>query len=276
VNITQAATRGTYAGVDIDDPGSSVLVLDSTNNRLKFTIDGIVSNEIVLTAKSYESTDELVRELQQRLDSDTKVGITGVTVSWEETSSGRGHLVLTSSKYGKNSRISIDRSIANGADVALGLAAGVAVNGLDVEGTINGEEATGVGQVLSGNKDNETTDGLKLRISLTADQLADGAEGTITLAKGLGSKMNKMFTGLTQTGDGILDRRIKSYEDQASNLAERVVEFDERLELRRERLLGEFQAMEAALAEMSSVSSYLEAQISGLSANWKSSGSDQQ
>ena len=36
-------------------------------------------------------------------------------------------------------------------------------NGLDVAGEINGEEATGKGQVLTGNAGNSSTDGLSLR-----------------------------------------------------------------------------------------------------------------
>jgi hypothetical protein len=36
-------------------------------------------------------------------------------------------------------------------------------NGLDVQGEINGEEATGVGQILTGNTGNSNTDGLAIR-----------------------------------------------------------------------------------------------------------------
>jgi flagellar hook-associated protein 2 len=268
VDITQAATRGTYTGTEMASPASSPIVLDGTNNRLILTVDGLKSNELILAQKTYESPDELVREIQSRIDADRKIGITGVTVSWQETESGQGQLVFTSAKYGANSRILVDQSVTSNAATLLGLASGLSINGLDVQGTINGEEATGVGQVLSGNNGNKTTSGLKLKITMTADQLGDGAEGTVTLAKGLASKMNTLFTSLTKTGDGLIDRRIKSYEDQVQNLADRISEFDERLELRRERLLAEYQAMEAVLAEMSSTSNYLTAQIESFNNNW--------
>ena len=129
VRITQAATRGTYTGVNINDPGSTPLVLDSTNNRLKLTVNGVVSNEIVLTAKTYNSVDELVKELQTRIDSDLKIGTSGLTVSWLDEDGGDGQLVLTSSTYGSSSKISIDRTIDNTASTILGLGSGVAVNG---------------------------------------------------------------------------------------------------------------------------------------------------
>ena len=51
----------------------------------------------------------------------------------------------------------------------------VSATGLDVIGTINGESATGKGQILTGNSGNSTTDGLTLRIT---SALA-GSHGTI-------------------------------------------------------------------------------------------------
>jgi len=138
VDITQAATQGIYTGVNITDPSSSSLVLDSTNNRLKIIVNGKESDEIVLTAKSYDTTTELVNELQLRIDSDLKVGTAGLEVSWVDSGGGEGHIVLTSSSYGKSSKVSVDTSIDNSAAVMLGLGAGVATDGLDVEGFYGG------------------------------------------------------------------------------------------------------------------------------------------
>lgn len=272
VEITQAATRGTFTGVNINDPGSTPLVLDSTNNRLKLTVNGVVSNEIVLTAKTYNSTDELVKELQTRIDNDLKIGSSGLVVTWQDDG-GDGQLVLSSSTYGSASKISVDRTIDNNAATALGLAAGVAVDGKDVKGTINGEEATGSGQYLTGNNTNDTTSGLKLKVTLTEADLLDGAEGTVTLTKGLASRMNTILTSLNLAGEGLLDRRISSYQSQVDDLADQIDDFDARLEIRREYLEAKYNAMEEALAELDSVGSYLESQIAGLSANWKGSKS---
>jgi len=271
VVITQAATRGTFTGVSISDPGSTALILDETNNRLKLTVDGVISNEIVLTAKNYDSVDELVREIQTRIDSDLKIGSTGVTVAWEESDGGGGNLVFTSSKYGSVSKISVDRTIDNNAATILGLGAGIAINGRDVKGTIDGEEATGSGQFLTGNNTNKTTAGLKVKVTLTEEQLTDSTAGTVTLTKGLASKMNTLLTSLTLSGEGLLDRRISSYQTQIDSLAKQITDFDARLEIRREYLEAKYMAMEEALAALDSTASYLESQIAGLSKNWKSS-----
>ena len=268
VDITQAAMQGIYTGVDITDPSSSSLVLDSTNNRLKIIVNGKESDEIVLTAKSYDTTTELVNELQLRIDSDLKVGTAGLEVSWVDSGGGEGHIVLTSSAYGKTSKASVDTSIDNSAAVMLGLGAGVATDGLDVEGTINSEEASGSGQYLTGDGDNDTTAGLKLKITFTEGQVIAGAEGTITLAKGVASKLNVLFTGLTATQTGLFDSRIKSYENQVENLADRIAEFDERMVLKRERLMLQFQRMEAILAQLSAQSDAITSAVAGFNTNW--------
>jgi flagellar hook-associated protein 2 len=242
--------------------------LDSTNNRLQFTVNGRTSDDIVLTAKSYESTAELINELQMRIDADPKVGSLGIEVAWVEDAVGSGHLVLTSTTYGANSKIQVGTSNENSAAIALGLAAGVQVDGLDVAGTINGEEATGSGQYLTGKGDNDTTAGLKLRITLTADQVGSGTEGSITIAKGLASKMNDRLTSLNAPNTGLLNSRIASYQKQIDNLGARVEEFDERLQLRRERLMKEYQDMESALAEMSALGDSLTSQLANINSNW--------
>jgi flagellar hook-associated protein 2 len=268
VNITQAASQGTYTGVDVSDPASTSLVLDGTNNRLIITVNGKESDEIVLTEKSYDSPTELVNELQLRIDSDLKIGTAGTLVSWVDTGDGNGHIVFTSSAYGKTSRISVDTAVDNNASVMLGLGAGVSIDGFDVEGTINGEEARGSGQYLTGEKDNENTAGLKLKITYTADQLGDGDEGTITLSKGLASKLNVHFTGLNATPNGLFDSRIKSYQNQVDNLSDRIADFDELLTLKRERLLLQFQRMELVLAQMGAQGDAITSAIAGFNQNW--------
>jgi flagellar hook-associated protein 2 len=268
VDITRAATRGTYTGVAVNDPGVSPLVLDSTNNRLRIRINGKLSGEIVLSARTYDSVAELVNELQQRVDGDLTIGNLGVDVSWADSGNGAGQLVLTNSTYGSKSTISIDTTVSNSAAVVTGLASGVAVNGLDVQGTINGEAATGTGQYLVGDEDNETTAGLKLKITLTSAQVVAGVEGAVTLAKGLASKLNERLDSLTATGEGLLDSRIKSYERQVENLTERIEDFDERLASRRQRLLKEFQAMEDVLAQLSAQSDYIAGQVTNFASNW--------
>ena len=274
VDITQAATHGQFAGSATANPSITPIVLGSTNNRLKLSVDGLESDEIVLSEKSYVSSSELVTELQDRIDADAKIGNRGLKVSWEDTSSGMGRLVFTSSTYGTASKINTIASVSNSALTSLGLATGTSMVGNDVAGTINGEAATGRGQILTGNEKNATTSGLKLLVTSTRDQVVAGSDGTITLVKGVGAKMNDLISSYSASGQGLMDRRIKSYQGQVDDLKARVVDFDKRLEARRTSLKTQFYAMEKALANYNSIGTYLSGQVASMNSNWNFNSSN--
>lgn len=163
----------------------------------------------------------------------------------------------------------MDLTAGGGAFSLLGLASGSAVDGLDVEGTINGEAARGRGQILTGEDGNETTAGLAIKVTLTAADLqADAAEGEITLTRGIGASLDVLLDKINATGDGTIDRKIAGLERQVRDFEEQVEAIDKRLELRRERLYKEFWAMESALGELQAQSSFLDSQLASINANW--------
>jgi flagellar hook-associated protein 2 len=274
VDITQAATHGSYRGGGITDPATTPLTLTAANNKLKFSVDGILSNEIALSERAYNSSDELVRELQEKIDNDAKIGKRGLTAEWVSTGTGTGYIELTSSVYGSSSSVNIVTSIANSGLTALGLTSGKGVAGKDVAGTINGEAATGSGQILTGKDGNATTDGLKLKITATADQVDNDVEGTVTITKGVAARLSDLLDSYTATGDGLFDRRIRAYQNQIDNLEERIADFDERLAVRRETLKQEWAAMEEALGQLNSQGSYLTGQLASMNANWSFNNSN--
>ena len=268
VEITQAATRGFFQGMAINDPALSPITLDGTNNVLKLQVDGVLSGNLVLSERTYNSGADLAREIQTRIDSDGKVGGKDVTVEWVDLASS-GYLKITSGSFGSKSRIQIDAAVPNSAFSILGLAAGTINPGRDVEGTINGEKATGKGQVLTGNEGNRTTDGLKLKIMFTANQLiAGGPEGTLSFTQGLATKMDKALESITKSIDGSIARRTSSLNKQIESITKQIEDYNKRLEKRREDLYEEFQAMEDALAQYQSVGSYLTSQLENVSNNW--------
>ena len=271
IDITQAATRGRFQGGGIAKPSVNNLVINSSNNRLKLNVDGVVSNEIVLTEKTYASADDLVKELQSKIDSDARIGNRGLTVEWIDTGSTTGYLQFNSSTYGSTSKVSTEPGIANNALAVLGLASGSSQAGVDVAGTINGEKATGIGQILTGDESNKTTAGLKLRVTLAGADLVDGAEGTFTLSKGVAARMRDLIDSLTKSGDGTFDRRLAGYNAQIADLKDQVTAIDARLAVRRQALQDEFTQMEVALGQLNSEGSYLANQLAGINANWQTS-----
>jgi flagellar hook-associated protein 2 len=268
VNITHAATKGYFQGSCIANPAAQPLSLDNSNNIVRIQVEGVVSNDLVLSPREYNSGRELAEELQAQIDADSKLAGRSVTAEWVDLGD-EGYLKITSGLYGSQSKVLLVTSVANSAYAVLGLTGGAAHSGDDVEGTINGEKATGKGQTLTGDEGNSTTAGLKLKITLAGNQLlAGGPEGMISISRGLASKLDGTLENITKSVDGSIARRTSSLDKQIESITKQIAEYEERLERRRESLYEQFNAMEEALAQYQSEGTYLETQLSNLSANW--------
>ncbi|MCX6828985.1 MAG: flagellar filament capping protein FliD [candidate division Zixibacteria bacterium] len=272
VNITQAATKAYYQGAVIADPAVTPITFNAGNNIIKLKIDGVVSNDIALSARVYQSGADLAGEIQSKISADSKIGTRGVSVEWVDLGS-TGYLKFTGGSYGSSSRVEMVTSITNGAYGILGLLAGTGQTGVDVAGTINGEAATGAGQILSGKEGNRTTEGLKLKVTLSGRELINGAEGTISIIRGLGSRIDKNLDNITKSIDGSVARRTTALNNQIENLTKQISDYDKRLEARREDLLQQFNAMEEALSRYQSEGSFLTTQLASLSSNLQQSTS---
>ncbi|MBU1319639.1 MAG: flagellar filament capping protein FliD, partial [candidate division Zixibacteria bacterium] len=267
VDITQVATHGYLTGTVINNPGDSPIVIGDNNNTIKLKVDGLVSEDIVLTNGTYNSFAELVAEIQDKIDADEKIGSRNVTVSYVDTGA-TGYLSIESSSYGSNSNVEIQAGSANSALTMLGLAQARVTEGLDVVGTINGEQATGSGQILTGNKGNGTTEGIRLKVELEAADLIDGTEANIVIAKGVASKFDDLLDSLTKATDGLLARRTRAVQSQVDLTTERIEHEEARLAIRKEALFKKYIEMERLLSSFNSQSAYLETQLSQISSNW--------
>jgi flagellar hook-associated protein 2 len=268
VIITTAASKGYFQGALITDPALSPITLDSSNNVIKLKMDGVFSDDLVLSEGTYSSGDALAREIQTKIDNDDRLKDRDVNVEWISLS-GSGYLKITSGTYGSSSQVRIETSASNNAYQILGLTNGVVHAGTDVEGTINGESATGKGQFLTGDEDNETTEGIKLKITLTQNQLLSGSfEGTVSVAHGLGSKLDNSLENITKSIDGSIARRTSALNKQIESINQQIADYEERLAIRREDLYDQFLQMETLLSEYQSTGSYLESQLESINNNW--------
>ncbi|MCP4581756.1 MAG: flagellar filament capping protein FliD [candidate division Zixibacteria bacterium] len=267
VDITQAATKGTFTGGSIDNPSVTPLVLNATNNTIKVKINNLVSSDILLTQKTYNSGEELAEEIEEKINSDPNLVGTGVEVTWVD-SGNTGHLVISSNSYGDTSTVSLESAPGNSAHSILGLAGGVEVAGLDVEGTINGETATGTGQLLTGDNGNENTAGLQLMITLETADLIEGSEGKVLFNKGIADVMEEKFISYTDPYEGALKSRKDALESQIKISNDRMKFLGEQLERRRADLFLQFAAMEDAMAQMQTEQQYLTSSLAGLNQNW--------
>jgi flagellar hook-associated protein 2 len=271
VNITQAATQGNYQGVTINDPAVTNLTIDSTNDELVVSVDGTTSGTISLTNKTYTSGTDLAAEIQSQINADETLSNRNVSVTWTD-SGDTGYLTMTSNTYGSNSKVSIGTAPSHSGHTVLGFIGGTETAGLDVAGTINGEVATGVGQILTGNNGNTNTAGVRIQVTLTENELdSDENEGTITITKGLATLADELLARYTDSNTGTIAYQANSLQKQIDDIQNQIDDQEERLAKRQEDLYTQYTALEQALANFQSQSSFLESQLNYLNNYWKKS-----
>ncbi len=269
IDITQAATKFMLQGKAITNPSDAPMTLSTANNKLKLTLDGITSESIVLTAKEYSSGNDLAAEIQQKINADSALSGRGLAVEWVDLGT-TGYLKFTSGSYGSSSSVTFD-SQASSALTILGLSEGTTtIAGKDVAGTINGEAATGSGRFLTGDKDNATTAGMRLEVRLTASDLVDGADGTITFNRGFASRLARTADSISRPTDGSIAGRTKGLQAQLDDLKTQIEDQEGRLEVRRLKLYDRFTQLEVVLNQFKTQSQFLDQQLAQLSANTKS------
>ncbi|MGB9587518.1 MAG: flagellar filament capping protein FliD, partial [Armatimonadota bacterium] len=142
---------------------------------------------------------------------------------------------------------------------------GTGAPGTDVAGTINGEPATGTGQILIGNKGNENTEGLKIRVTGTTI----GSYGVIQFTKGIASIVSDYLAFVTEPNTGSVDSQQSDLRNLISYIDSDIANMEERVAAKQERLLAKFTAMESALGKLQTQSQFISSQLSQVSKSWK-------
>jgi flagellar hook-associated protein 2 len=170
-----------------------------------------------------------------------------------------GQLSLRHEDYGSAEGFSISYT-PSGTDGTgtLGLAAG-AYAGDDVSGTIGGEAATGVGQLLTGGE-GSAADGL----SLTYRGSGEGAVGSVTYSRGIGSSLEGVTDGLLSGDSGSIQAIVEGLDTQKRRIDDRIEAFESRLDLRAQNLMKRFSALEEAMAKAQQQAAWLQAQLGSL------------
>ena len=179
-----------------------------------------------------------------------------------------GALTITSNEYGTSSTV----NVIDGTAIAdLGFTAGTEDTGRDVAGTfiVNGvtESATGRGQLLSGNADNENTADLQLRIKLSPSEIVSGSEADVTVTRGIAASLDSILDDLLDPVDGGLKTIDDGLDEQAKSFQDSLERQQTLFNLQQESLIREFVALESALAELNSTSDFLTTQLAGLQAS---------
>lgn len=270
--ISYSGTRpdgSTFTGTfSITDPASTTVgqLVSQLQAQFGTAATVSVSNGTIVVEDAQARTSPLTFTLTANNEGGGTLAFGGPLVA----ATGRPAVALTASAVGAEVRISADAwgsapgfTLAftpGGADstAQLGLTAGT-YRGLDVQGTIGGNAATGAGRTLTGAA-GTTVDGLVLTYTGTSA----GSAGTVSVTLGTGALLERALdrwleanTGTLRSKDSALDLRIQALEDRASQI-------DVRLEQRRASLLKQFSQMEMALSRLQSQSSGLSAMLGAL------------
>jgi flagellar hook-associated protein 2 len=195
-----------------------------------------------------------------------KLAQAGVGVSASTDNSG--NIVLTAANAGAAG--AFEASI-DGGGTATQITAGT-----DIEGTIDGIQAVGVGNVLSlGSTADSDAKGLSVEVTASDDDVATlgGYIGTLTYNPGLAQQLSTLFTQMSDSSTGTLVTAQAQASAQVTNLQTQIDSWTYRLESYRTMLTTKFSAMESALASLKTQSSAMSSFFSTSSSSSSSSSS---
>lgn len=252
INITQAATQGyVVAGGN----QTSVLAQDETitiNGTAIALTAGMTQSQVVTKINTYNSqtrvtasiTDSALKLSNDGYGSRALVGVISNVSALQNAgaNSGFGNMPVTDTNFTGQ------------------LGAGTGAQGLNVQGTINGEAATGSGQYLTGDIGNANTSGLMIRFT----GAATGDYGTVNFTRGVGGIMADFAYDITAGATGTIAGAKSSLEDQISDITDDMTSLNARLYEQENRLTIQFNAMEAAMSRLKAQGDQLAAQFLSL------------
>ncbi len=138
---------------------------------------------------------------------------------------------------------------------------GTGAAGLDVEGTIGGESATGSGRRLTA--DSGDPDGLALLVTATET----GSYGNVVFTVGAAAAAFRVVVDATDMYDGTIAAARELIDDTITDIEQEITRLEGLIELEQERLRASFARMEVALANFQSQSQFLSNYTDQMQAN---------
>jgi len=176
------------------------------------------------------------------------------SINIEASDGGSGQLTISHEEYGASKGF----TIAQSADY-LGIVAQEYI-GQDVQGTINGEAATGDGQVLTGDSGNNNTDGLVMKYTGSAI----GDIGTLSFNLGFAETLERMLYQYTDSYEGLIETKSDGLELSLDSLDTQIEALELRLDLKQERMINQFVAMETTMSALQNQGNWMQSMIAGL------------
>jgi flagellar hook-associated protein 2 len=162
-----------------------------------------------------------------------------------------GKITITSDAYGSSTSLIVGGTAMS---ALFGGSAPVLTPGKDIEGTINGQAATGSGRILTA----QEGDAKGLQVSVTGGIIDD--RGTINFSRGYASQfaaMSDNFIGET----GSFSSRVTGLNASITSLKKREDAEQLRLTNKEAALRKQFTTLDTQISKLNSLSSYLTQQL---------------
>lgn len=254
-DISQAAEKGSITG---GTSAATATVVTAANRMLELKLDGKTAT-VSLSEGTYTS-QELANHVESVVNASTDLPGRQLSVSLSS-----GALKFTSAKYGLASEVEIVKGTAVS---DLGFVVGQNNKGRDVVGSfiVDGktEAAVGRGRLLSGDLPNENTADLQVQVTLGPTQVASGIDGTITVSRGLASALDQTLGKLLDNANGLLASVDDGFDGQLKSLQSSIDPQTNLFGLQEASIRKQFQALETAISQLNSTSSYLGGQLANL------------
>lgn len=256
VRVTQLATNGAFTGSTVASP-SNILV-DATNDEFQIEIDGVSSGTLNLTQKTYTDLDELAAEMQSLINSDSALAASGAQINVTVDSN---QLVFTSESFGSASSVNFS-TVEDGN--LYGLTAGSGGDGVNVEGTINGQTAIGFGQELTLNLEDDPADGVSVLVTATSFAAGQSSlTSEVTVADGVAQSLIESFNDMLSF-EGLISNKINSLNEQLLTIDQQRTDLDDRLESFESRLASQFIAADLRVSQLQNTEQFVRTQLSAI------------
>ncbi|HEX7106494.1 MAG TPA: flagellar filament capping protein FliD [Acidothermaceae bacterium] len=240
VTITQAATKAS-ATIDTSSGISAgqTITLGSGSTSATYTVQaGDTAQTIVDALNAMAATNKL-----------------GVT----STLGSNGVINLASAGYGSQSTFT---SAATG-----GLVASAVTAGLDVAGTINGQTAKGIGQILYTPAGTPGVDAIMLNVTLTPADVAalgGGSAGAFAYSAGVAQKLGIAANAAISSQTGALTNEISGVNSTIDTLNSEIASWQTVLDAKQAALQLQWANLENQLGQLQATGAQLTSAIAGL------------
>jgi flagellar hook-associated protein 2 len=242
VSISQSASQAVDLGATVFAAPTSVLGAAES-----YTVSS-GSSSATYAASAGESVANLISGLNGAL------AAAGIDVSASLSgSAGSYQIQLRSAGYGSAATFGVTTS---GSDQLGVTAAGSTYTGTDVAGTIDGQTATGVGQILSLFDRGDSADGLVLKIT-TPGITSSTSLGSVDYQPGMAQSLANLAEQSTLSPSGQIADTVGGLKNTLSNVTGEIALQQQLVATQQATLTQEFSHLEETLSQLSSESQFL-------------------